>query len=93
MIDGRIFTMKEVIMFELAACPHCKRAKKWMEELIAEYPEFGTVEVKHIDEGLQAQLASQYDYFYVPSYYVDGVKVHEGAATKEKILDVYRSAL
>jgi hypothetical protein len=37
-------------------------------------------------------LADSYDYYYVPTYYVDGVKVHEGAASKKIIEGVYRAA-
>jgi murein tripeptide amidase MpaA len=35
--------------------------------------------------GEQRELADKYDYWYVPCFFADGVKLHEGASTKEKI--------
>ena len=37
--------------------------------------------------------AERFDYYYVPTYYVEGKKMHEGVATKEKVEAVLRSAL
>jgi glutaredoxin len=85
--------MKPVQLFVLENCPYCRQAFSWMEELKRENPEYSKVEMTVIDEGKQPDLAGQYDYYYVPTYYVDGVKVHEGAATKEKIKSVFEKAL
>lgn len=85
--------MKEILLFKLASCPHCKLALKLMEELTAEHPEWKDVPVKIVDEREEAALADSYDYYYVPTYYVDGVKVHEGHAEKEDVEKVYRAAV
>lgn len=85
--------MKPVLMFILKSCPYCKEALSWMEELKKENPSYSQVDVKIIDEGIEKDLASQYDYYYVPTYYIDGIKVHEGVATKEIVKSVYEKAL
>ena len=39
------------------------------------------------------ELADSLDYWYVPTYFVDGVKLLEGVPTKEKVEAVLRAAL
>jgi glutaredoxin len=85
--------MKPVQLFILENCPYCRQALSWMEELKRENPEYSKVEMTIIDEGKQPDLAGQYDYYYVPTYYVDDVKVHEGVASKEKVKAVFDKAL
>ncbi|WP_133627783.1 thioredoxin family protein [Fonticella tunisiensis] len=85
--------MKQVIMFTMKSCPYCRQAFTWMEELKKENPEYSNIDINIIDETLNPDVASQYDYYYVPTYYVDGVKIHEGAATKEIIRTVFEKAL
>ena len=84
--------MKKILMFELGYCPYCREAHRFMEEILAEHPEYATIELERVDEGRDRTRAMKYDYYYVPTYYVDGVKVHEGAATKESIEEVFRKA-
>jgi glutaredoxin len=84
--------MKKILMFELAYCPYCREAKRFMEEILAEHPEYAAIEVEHVDEGRERARAMKFDYYYVPTYYVDGVKVHEGASTKSAVEAVYRQA-
>jgi len=36
--------------------------------------------------------ADTFDYYYVPCYYVDGVKVHEGHAERADVEAVFRAA-
>lgn len=85
--------MKPVKMFTMASCPYCRQAIGWMEELKRAHPEYGAVPVEMIDETVHPEVANRYDYYYVPTYYVDGRKVHEGAATREKVEAVFREAL
>ncbi|MDF2881227.1 MAG: glutaredoxin [Clostridiaceae bacterium] len=85
--------MKPVIMFITDWCPYCKRALNWMEELKNENPEYTNVDVKIIDEEREPDVAKLYDYYYVPTYYVDGVKVHEGVPSKTIIQNIYEKAL
>jgi len=85
--------MKPVIMFVTEWCPYCKKALNWMEDIQKQNPAFTDIEIKIIDEELQPDIAKQYTYYYVPTYYVDGVKVHEGAASKEIISKVFEAAI
>lgn len=39
-----------------------------------------------------AAYADTFDYYYVPCYYVDGVKVHEGHAERADVEAVFRAA-
>ena len=45
-----------------------------------------------VDESREAALADTYDYYYVPTYYVGGKKVHEGHAEKCDVEKVFRLA-
>ena len=85
--------MKPVLLFILPGCPHCARALSIMAELQASDPALAACVPTVIDESSQAELAASYDYYYVPTYYVDGKKRHEGAATLEKIRRVFDAAL
>lgn len=85
--------MKKVTLFHFQSCPYCRAARNWLDELAHENPDLAKVEVERIDENLCPDIACQYDYWYVPTFYVDGVKVHEGACSKEVVEQVLRSAL
>ncbi|MCB2288996.1 thioredoxin family protein [Clostridium sp. CS001] len=85
--------MKPVLMFVTEWCPYCKKALNWMDDIKKQNPAFTDIEIKIIDEELQPDIAKQYTYYYVPTYYVDGVKVHEGAASKDIINKVFEAAI
>ena len=85
--------MKPVIMFVTEWCPYCKKALNWMEDIQKQNPKFADIEIKIIDEELQPDIAKQYTYYYVPTYYVDGIKVHEGVASKDIISKVLEAAI
>ena len=85
--------MKKILMFTMASCPYCKAAIRWMDELIADRAEYHSLEIEKIDELRNPDIAGKYDYFYVPAFYVGGEKLHEGAATLEKIKSVFDAAL
>jgi hypothetical protein len=46
-----------------------------------------------VDENMEAQFADSLDYYYVPTYYVDGRKIHEGAVSKDDVRAVFDAAL
>lgn len=77
--------MKPVKLFYLKNCPFCRRALGFLDELCAVNPEYAAVKIEMIEEMEQADLAESYDYFYVPTFYIDGVKVHEGGILKEEV--------
>ena len=80
-------------MFVMEGCPYCRQALKWMDELMQQYPEYNDVPLTLIEETKQPDVANQWDYYYVPTYFVGKDKLHEGAATKEKIQRVFERAL
>lgn len=84
--------MKKLTMFHFEGCPYCAQAWKWVNELRKEEPSLSDVEIERIDEKKHPAIAECYDYYYVPTFYLEGKKLHEGAATKEKIERVLRAA-
>ncbi|MBR4875520.1 MAG: prolipoprotein diacylglyceryl transferase [Clostridia bacterium] len=85
--------MKELTLFMLPRCPHCKLAFKFQEELMAEHPEYQNIKITMIDEAKEAALAEQYDYYYVPSYFVGKEKLFEGHAEKADVEAVFKKVL
>ena len=85
--------MKPITYFYLKECPFCKKAFRYIEELKREHPELQTVEIDTVEESEQPEIANRYDYYYVPTFYVDGKKVHEGGIFKEEMEAVLRKAL
>lgn len=85
--------MKNVLMMILDDCPYCRQAFSLMEELKAEHPEYADIPIDIQDEQVNTQLAKSLDYWYVPCFFVDGAKIHEGVPTKEKIQRVFEAAL
>ncbi|AWI06278.1 TlpA family protein disulfide reductase [Clostridium drakei] len=84
--------MKTVIMFITSWCPYCKQAFSFMEEVKKENPKYEDIEVKIVDEEREPDISKQYDYYYVPTYYVDGVKIHEGVPSKDIVREVFEEA-
>ena len=85
--------MKPVLMFILKSCPYCQQALSWMEELKKENPQYMNIEINIIDEGEMPEEANRYDYYYVPTYYIAGDKVHEGVSTKDIVRGVFEKAI
>lgn len=85
--------MKKLTLFYLPSCPYCRQAFGWLEELAREKPEYTSIPLTTINEAAEPELADSYDYYYVPCLYADGIKCHEGAATKEKLRAVLEDAL
>ena len=85
--------MSKLTMFMMATCPYCNKALAWMDELAASDARYGGLEIEKIDETLRPEIADQYDYYYVPTFYLGGKKLHEGAASPEIIKKVFDAAL
>lgn len=85
--------MKKVTMFYLENCPHCRRAFGMVEDLKNKDQDYKNIEIEYIEESKNAKIASTYDYYLVPTYYVDGIKVHEGVPSLDKIENVLKRAL
>ncbi len=84
--------MKKVKMFYMENCPHCRKAFKLIDEIKAKDPKYSNVEIEYIEETKEVQIANAHDYYYVPTFYVDDVKLHEGVPTEEKIEKVFQEA-
>lgn len=80
-------------LFHFEACPYCQQVFRWMAELKNEQPALQSVEVETIDERLHPDYPAPGYYYYVPTFFVDGKKVHEGAATKAIVENVLRMGL
>ena len=85
--------MKPVKLFYLKNCPFCKKALRYIEEARAAHPELAAVGIEMIEESEQPELADTFDYYCVPTFYVGGVKVHEGGVYPEEVEKILRSAL
>ncbi len=85
--------MKELTLFYLEHCPYCLRARQYMAELRAENPKYAQIPVKMVEEWQQRSLASQYDYYYVPCFYIGDEKISEGSIDKAGVQQVLDTAL
>ena len=90
---GEVEIMKQITMFVFEGCPHCRRAREMIIEIFAEHPEYAKIPFMIIDERKNPDIADQHDYYYVPTFYVDDVKMMEGVPTKEAIEKVFAKAL
>lgn len=84
--------MKKIKLFILTGCPFCIQALDWQEKILKENPKYNEIPIEIIDEAEQPEVANSYDYYFVPTYYVDEFKIHEGVATREKIEMVFEMA-
>jgi len=85
--------MKSVKLFYLKNCQFCKKALRYIEELKAEHAELAAVEIEMIEESERPDMADKFDYYYVPTFYVDCVKEHEGGIYPEEVERILRKAL
>lgn len=85
--------MKKLKIFYQERCPFCKRAFKFIEELKEENPEYKNIEIKLIEETLQPEYADKFDYYYVPTFYLNEEKVHEGGIYKGEVKKILDTAL
>lgn len=85
--------MAKLKLFYLPRCPFCKKALAYIDELKEENPAFKGVEIEMIDESAEPELAEKYDYYYVPTFYQNEKKVHEGGIFKEEVRNLLQSAI
>lgn len=85
--------MKDVLMFMTSWCPYCKKASQIIDQLRRENQEYRDIQIISIDEDKERKYADTFNYYRVPTFYVDGVKVHEGAADIESIRKVFEKAV
>lgn len=80
-------------MIILKNCIHCKRAMLMIEKLKLEHPEYAEIIFDVIDETEHPEIAKQFSYYYVPSFFWQGEKLHEGAIKPEMLQDMYQRLL
>ena len=85
--------MKEVKLFYLRECPFCKKALRYIEQAKAKHSELADIKIEMIEESEQAALADKYNYYYVPTFYIAGEKVHEGGIFQDEVEQILRQAL
>jgi len=85
--------MKKIKLFILKNCPFCLQALDWQSKILAENPKYRDIPLEIIDENEQPEIAYSYNYYYVPSYYIGEIKIHEGVATREKIENIFEMAI
>ncbi len=87
--------MQEVTMFYLESCGYCDKARRALEALYAADPGYREVPLTRIEESQQPEIADQYDYYAVPSFFVDGEKRFEARLfmSYEDILDGVRQVI
>lgn len=85
--------MKHVKMMYLKNCPYCRQAFNMIEELKSENANYQSIEIETIEEQDEEAKTAGYDYWYVPTYFVNDVKAHEGVPSKEKLEEVLKTAL
>ena len=73
--------MKRIIakLFYFPTCPYCVKAKRAIEKLKEECPEYQNIEIEWIDEHKNISLADQYDYYYVPTIFYGEEKLYEAS--------------
>lgn len=85
--------MKSITMMILPTCPYCVQAFDYMDQLKKEHPEYADIPMTIIDESEEPEKAKQFHYWYVPTFFVDGEKIHEGVTDVKLIDEVFEKAL
>lgn len=68
---------KEILLFSRDDCGYCAKAHKAIAELKAENPDYGTLSLREVEETREPEFIEKFDYYAVPTLYLDGVKKFE----------------
>ena len=69
--------MKDILLFYRDDCGYCDRAHRALAELMDELPEARALKIQMVEETREPELADRYDYYAVPTFYVEGEKLFE----------------
>ena len=69
--------MKPITFFYLERCPYCRNARRAMQELTEENPEYSKLSIRRVEESQEPELADRYDYYFVPTMFVGEEKRYE----------------
>ena len=68
---------KKILLFSRDDCGYCAKAHKAIAELKAENPAYGTLSLREVEETREPEFIEKFDYYAVPTLYLDGVKKFE----------------
>lgn len=85
--------MSQITMYHFEGCPACSNAKQWIRELRQEKPDLKDVLVELVDVYKTPNFKAPAPFQYVPTFFVDGKKVLEGAVSKDKVESILRSGM
>lgn len=77
--------MKTVTLFVQHQCPFCKMALKYIHEWQHADVKYNGIHFEIVDELVEVERADAHDYWYVPTFYLDGNKLHEGGIYKDEV--------
>lgn len=84
---------KTMYVLTTSWCPHCKRAKQLISDLLTEHPELRAVDLQIIDEEKEPEkMQSFFKYYYVPTVYVGEEKIFEGVPSDQLIKEAFEKA-
>ena len=90
---------KKIIAFYLEGCPYCRQAREAVKELTEGNAEYSSVKIEWVEENQNPEISAHYDYYRVPTFFVDGVKVSEARPgekyeeCRENVRRVFEEAL
>lgn len=84
--------MKPIKLFYQKSCPFCRKALSYIDEL-KQQDAYKDIEIEMIEEREFPEIADQYDYYYVPTFYINEEKIHEGGITQNEVEDIFKKAL
>ena len=68
--------LKKVLAFRIEGCPYCAQAMRAVKELAAD-EKYSSVVIDWVEENEHPEISAKYNYYYVPTFFVDGVKLYE----------------
>ena len=89
----------ELLLFIQPGCPYCRMAEQALAELTAEHPAYQAVSIRRVNELAEPALADRYDYWRVPTFYLNDTKLYEAqpgtnaAQMKQAVEKALRAAL
>ena len=69
--------MKKITAFYLEGCPYCRQAREALKELMNKNENYSKVSLEWIEENQHPEISEKFDYYYVPSMFIDDKKIYE----------------
>ena len=86
--------MPKLTLFYLDHCPYCHSARRAIEALKAERPDYAGIDIEWVEESRHPERCQDRDYYYVPTLYHGDDKLYEAqpGQSYEVILGKLREA-